>query len=209
MNLPIQQPTMSSLQIAEVAGKQHRHVLAAIRKMEEAWYKVRGSKFRLTFRDVAGPNGAMRQESCYNLTKEECLYIATKFNDEARARLIMRWMELERQQITKPASISEIFAESRQVVEDMRKDLEAGNNLPALDITPTPYDIAVYSYLRNGIKSATDTPFCINATMISKALGIDVDNVKQSWQRLEQGGYIVSRKFGDNNRAFILGSRLP
>ncbi len=31
----------------------------------------------------------------YVLTKAECLYIATKFNDEARARLILRWEELE------------------------------------------------------------------------------------------------------------------
>ena len=32
---------------------------------------------------------------CYQLTKTECLYIATKFNDEARARLVLRWEELE------------------------------------------------------------------------------------------------------------------
>ena len=32
---------------------------------------------------------------CYSLTKTECLYIATKFNDEARARLVLRWEELE------------------------------------------------------------------------------------------------------------------
>lgn len=31
---------------------------------------------------------------CYQLTKTECLYIATKFNDEARARLVLRWEEL-------------------------------------------------------------------------------------------------------------------
>ena len=31
----------------------------------------------------------------YELAKTECLYIATKFNDEARARLILRWQELE------------------------------------------------------------------------------------------------------------------
>ena len=30
-----------------------------------------------------------------SLTKEECLYIATKFNDEARAKLVRRWKELE------------------------------------------------------------------------------------------------------------------
>ena len=34
----------------------------------------------------------------YSLTKTECLYIATKFNDEARAKLVLRWEELERQE---------------------------------------------------------------------------------------------------------------
>ena len=34
---------------------------------------------------------------CFSLNKEECLYIATKFNDEARAKLIKRWKELEEQ----------------------------------------------------------------------------------------------------------------
>ncbi len=36
---------------------------------------------------------------CYQLTKTETLYIATKFNDEARARLVLRWEELERERI--------------------------------------------------------------------------------------------------------------
>ena len=35
---------------------------------------------------------------CYVLTKTECLYIATKFNDKARARLVLRWQELELQE---------------------------------------------------------------------------------------------------------------
>ena len=35
---------------------------------------------------------------CYQLTKTECLYIATKFNDEARAKLVLRWEELELQE---------------------------------------------------------------------------------------------------------------
>lgn len=94
MNLPTQQQTMTSLQIAEIAGKQHRNVLASIRKMEEAWNKVTGLKFQLSeYTDSTG-----RVLPCYNLTKEECLYIATKFNDEARARLVLRWMELEQNQ---------------------------------------------------------------------------------------------------------------
>ena len=90
--------TMTSLEIAELTGKQHFHVMEAIRKMEPAWNKVCKSNFRLTSRTIVQPNGGTREVPCYNLTKTECLYIATKFNDEARAKLILRWQELELQE---------------------------------------------------------------------------------------------------------------
>ena len=85
------QHMMTSLEIAEVTGKQHNDVLKAIRKMEPAWAKVAQGNFSLGHYQDA--NGQMRP--CYQLTKTECLYIATKFNDEARARLVLRWEELE------------------------------------------------------------------------------------------------------------------
>ena len=91
-----QQQMMTSLEIAELTGKQHFHVMEAIRKMESAWEKVCKSKFRLTSRTIVQPNGGTREVPCYLLTKTECLYIATKFNDEARAKLVLRWEELER-----------------------------------------------------------------------------------------------------------------
>ena len=89
---------MTSLEIAELTGKSHKYLLEAIRKMEPAWVKVHGAKFRLMFRDVKIGNGAIRQDPCYQLTKTECLYIATKFNDEARAKLVLRWEFLERKE---------------------------------------------------------------------------------------------------------------
>ena len=208
MNLPIHQPTMTSLQIAEVAGKRHCDVMRSIRKMEEAWYKVCGRKFALTFTIIDLPNGATRKDPCYNLTKEECLYIATKFNDEARARLVLRWLELERQQARPIQTMADIFAETERLAVEMREDLASGKILPAMDVVLTSYDIAIYSYLRNGIKSSIDTPFCVTKSMISRILGIDVDDVQSAWERLERGGYIVTRKFGDKC-AFILGSRIP
>ena len=85
--------TMTSLEIAELTGKQHKHVMEAIRKMEPAWTKTCGSNFRLTSRTIVQPNGGTREVPCYSLTKTECLYIATKFNDEARAKLVIRWDE--------------------------------------------------------------------------------------------------------------------
>jgi len=81
--------------IAELTGKQHKNVMQAIRNMEPAWEKVTGLKFQLcTYKDSTG-----RTLPCYSLTKTECLYIATKFNDEARAKLVLRCEELERHSV--------------------------------------------------------------------------------------------------------------
>ena len=84
---------MTSLQIAEITGKRHEDVMKSIRKMETAWEKVAEGKFSLgSYKDENN-----QDRPCYSLNKEECLYIATKFNDEARAKLIKRWKELEEQ----------------------------------------------------------------------------------------------------------------
>jgi len=75
---------MSSLEIAELTGKQ---VMESIRIMEPAWMKINGSKFRLVeYRDAKGEMGPM-----YQLTRPEYLYVATKFNDKSRAKLVLRW----------------------------------------------------------------------------------------------------------------------
>ncbi|SHK56775.1 phage regulatory protein, rha family [Xylanibacter ruminicola] len=73
---------MTSLEIAELTGKQHKNLMRDIRNMEPAWEKVHGLKFELIeYKDRLG-----RIKPCYSLTKTETLYIATKFNDEVRAK---------------------------------------------------------------------------------------------------------------------------
>lgn len=89
--LVIQGQTMTSLQIAEITGMRHSDVMRSIRNMESAWVKIAQRNFALgSYTDA---NNQARP--CYQLTKTECLYIATKFNDEARAKLVIRWEELE------------------------------------------------------------------------------------------------------------------
>ena len=70
--------TMTSLEIAELTGKNHFDLMRAIRKMEPAWEKVNGCKFALV--EYQDKKGELRP--CYQLTKTECLYIATKFIGE-------------------------------------------------------------------------------------------------------------------------------
>lgn len=93
---------MTSMQIAEVTGKRHSDVLRAIRNMEAAWEKINKRKFALNLKATDLGDGKQRKDPYYELTKTECLYIATKFNDEARARLILRWEELENELLTTP-----------------------------------------------------------------------------------------------------------
>ena len=80
---------MTSLEIAQVTGKPHNDVMKAIRKMEPAWESERQGKFSLTQIREEIPNGGYRLRPVYILTKTECLYVATKFNDVARARLVL------------------------------------------------------------------------------------------------------------------------
>ena len=81
----IKNETMTSLEIAEVTGRNHKDVMRSIREMEDAWVKVNGRKFALV--EYKDAKGEMRP--CYSLSKTECLYIATKFNDEARAKMVL------------------------------------------------------------------------------------------------------------------------
>ena len=107
---------MTSLEIAELTGKQHKHLMEAIRKMEPAWEKVHGSKFRLMFREVIIGNGAVRRDPCYQLTKTECLYIATKFNDEARAKLVLRWEELEMEDVRRKKADARCLPSPKEIL---------------------------------------------------------------------------------------------
>ena len=89
------QQTITTIEIAEITGKQHKDVLKAIRKMEPAWEKVNGRNFALVeYKDAKGETRPM-----YQLTKTECLFVATKFNDEARAKLVLRWEQLEQERL--------------------------------------------------------------------------------------------------------------
>ena len=86
---------MTSIEIAELTGKNHKDVLKAIRNMEPAWEKEAGRKFALgSYEDING-----QSRPCYFLSKSETLFVSTKLHDEARARLVLRWEELERERL--------------------------------------------------------------------------------------------------------------
>ena len=125
---------MTSLEIARVTAKMHKDVMRAIRNMEPAWEKVNGRNFAL----VAYTDSKGEQRPCYSLSKTECLYIATKFNDVARARLVLRWEELEREKrkvkSEKLATGQRLLVTEREILQQgdaIRRQQIAGENLPS------------------------------------------------------------------------------
>lgn len=119
--------TMTSLEIAEITGKLHKNIMQSIRNMEPAWEKVNGLKFKLVeYEDAKG-----EKRPCFQLTKTECLYIATKFNDEARAKLVLRWEELEKKErYHVPQSFAEalmLAAKQQEKIEQQQLALESKN----------------------------------------------------------------------------------
>ena len=118
-----QELRMTSLDIAELCGKQHKDVMRAIRNMERAWMQEAGRNFALgSYMDANN-----QERPCYFLSKTETLYIATKFRDGERAKLVLRWEELERERLEqgrlqKPkeirllATAQEVLHESEEIV---------------------------------------------------------------------------------------------
>ena len=154
---------MTSLEIAEVTGKPHNDVLKAIRKMEQAWVKVNGGNFSLV--DYMDSKGELRP--CYSLSKMECLYIATKFNDEARAKLVIRWQQLEQERIAQKC-VRKLLVTDEDVMNEAQRII--GRTIVSFN------------------KHADG---CITASDIAEAIGMEVkdlnsfltDEKVQKWQR--------------------------
>ena len=163
--------TMTSLEIAELTGKQHKDVMKAIRNMEPAWVKVQERKFALLSRTYQLPNGGTKEVPCYVLTKTECLYIATKFNDEARAKLVLRWQELEEEKVKEvrclpePKEIlrlaDEIIGEGLRMLNEPAEDTLTATqvaktfNMTTLDFNAVLRDMGI-QYRRHGRWNISD-----------------------------------------------------
>ena len=167
---------MTSLEIAEVTGKPHNDVLKAIRKMEQAWEKVSQGKFSLTSRILIQPNGGTREVPCYSLSKTECLYIATKFNDEARAKLVIRWQQLEQERMMQQG-VRKLLVTDQDVMHEA--EMIIGRTLVS------------FNQHADG---------CITAKDIAKAIGIEVKELNsfltdKKVQRWARGQYRLTPEY--------------
>lgn len=167
--------TMTSREIAEYTGKRHSDVMEAIRTMEPAWVKVTERKFPLS--EYTDPTG--RKLPQYELNKKECLYVATKFNDEARARLIIRWEELEKQQaidLTNPDTILAIVQNWKKA-EDDRQRLQLTTEIQQKELSEAAPKVEYYN-------EVMQSESLIPTNIIAKELGMSAVSLNKLLNQL-------------------------
>ena len=114
--------TMDSREIAELTGKQHAHVCRDIQVMLEGIGA--GSSFGSGYLDA---NNQSRK--CYKLPYRETMILVSGYSVELRAKVIDRWMELERAALPKPLTGAALLAaaviEAQKVIEQKDAIIEA------------------------------------------------------------------------------------
>ncbi len=115
--------TMSSREIAELTGKQHKNVTRDIESMLNE-LKLDALKFEHIYFDSMN-----REQREYRLDKDHTECLLTGYSAILRMRVIKRWHELEKQtQIQVPQS----FAEALQLAANQAKELEEKNQALAI-----------------------------------------------------------------------------
>lgn len=109
--------TMDSREIAELTGKEHRNVMADIR---DQLGELEGGVLRFQHTYKNEQNG--QEYPCFKLPYRETMILVSGYSVDLRARIIDRWMELER--ASAPA-IPKTFAEALQLAADQAKEIEA------------------------------------------------------------------------------------
>lgn len=93
---------MTSLQIAEITGKTHSNVMRDIRNILEQLEDRRQFSFELSSRPQPMPNGGSKEVSCYILTKKDCLLLASGYDANLRAKLLIVGKNLKKTSVSFP-----------------------------------------------------------------------------------------------------------
>lgn len=117
---------MTSLDIAEVTGKQHKNILADIRKEIDELSTELGE---LIFQPTTYKDKSNRDKPCYQFGKKGAMQLALKYDATTRYKVIERIEELENSQSPKlPRTYKEALIKLVEQVEENEK-LQTNNLL--------------------------------------------------------------------------------
>ncbi|MBH0093343.1 Rha family transcriptional regulator [Pseudoalteromonas sp. SCQQ13] len=107
--------TMTSLEIAELTGKTHAHVLRDIEKILNE-LNIALANFGSTYTDSWN-----RQQKCYSLDKQLTMTLLAGYSITLRSKVVERWLQLEQQLL--PTNPLDMIIMQAQVMKQQQEQL--------------------------------------------------------------------------------------
>lgn len=190
MNIAIVPKTMSSIEIAELTGKRHDHVMRDIRAM------LTDLKIDLPIFGAVYIAGNGQEQPCFNLPHDETICLLTGYDAKARMAVIKRWQELE---ASAPIVAIPDFSSPAAAARAWADEFEAKNAALAIAVIAT----ATKAEIGNR-REATAMNTASQAVKKAAALEIELDRSKLyasvkrmemlyhgqkfEWRKLKSGG---------------------
>lgn len=192
-DLILSKQTMSSIEISELTGKEHKHVMRDIRVL--LCQGVHQSNFGLMFRITKLGNGAERKDPYYELTKKGCLILASGYDAKLRERIIDRWEELENEKrnggFQVPTSFKEallLAAHQQELIEQQQRQIEQKQEVIDLQQSEIAKSAPKVSYYDTTLQSVNT----MTSTQVAKQIGMDAEKLHK---KLKEAG-IIFRQSG-------------
>lgn len=118
--MQINEETMGSREIAELCGKEHRHVMRDIENLNDTYVEMSLPKVGQC--SYKADNG--RQYKEYLLTQDHCIDLITGYSREIRIRINRRWKELEQRVAAPSFQIPQTLGEALQLAANQALKIE-------------------------------------------------------------------------------------
>lgn len=152
--------TMSSKEIADMTGKEHKHVLADIRNMFEQ-LQIDSAEFLAQYKDSTG-----RTLPCFNLNKDLSICLVSGYNVQLRMAIIQRWNELEaqaQQQFALPTTFSQALLLAAQLEEQKEQlALQVAQQQQVIEVQQVDVDALERIASRKGSMTVRDAAKLLN-----------------------------------------------
>ncbi|QDX16406.1 hypothetical protein C6W84_17038 (plasmid) [Acinetobacter baumannii] len=152
--------TMSSKEIADMTGKEHKHVLADIRNMFEQ-LQIDSAEFLAQYKDSTG-----RTLPCFNLNKDLSICLVSGYNVQLRMAIIKRWNELEsqaQQNFALPTTFSQALLLAAQLEEQKEQlALQVAQQQQVIEVQQVDVDALERIASRKGSMTVRDAAKLLN-----------------------------------------------
>ena len=164
-------PKMSSREIAEITGKQHKNVIRDCDKLNESYEKLGLLKIEQGYYTHEN-TGNQQHRECL-LTKIQTMDLMTGYNIELRIKVNRRWEELEKAQ-TKINPRLTLVEALRAYADEVERNEKLKGEIEVKNVLIAEYEPKVTYY--DQILASTDT---ITVTQIAKDYGMTAQELNK------------------------------